>query len=180
MTVVFSDIRGFSTITDSLEPEEIVQLLNSYHSEMMQIIHRYGGTLNKIMGDGLVVFFGDPVDMEDHAQRAVDMAIQMQKKANELDKKWRSLGHRLGIGIGINTGYMTVGNIGSPDHKEYTVIGNQVNIAARLEQMAKPGQILITQRTLSHIKADISTRFMGEIEVKGIHNAIKIYEIPTF
>ena len=180
MTVVFSDIRGFSAITDSLEPEEIVELLNSYHSEMIQIIHHYGGTLNKIMGDGLVVFFGDPVDMQDHAQRAVDMAAQMQKKAHELDKQWRTYGHKLGIGIGINTGYMTVGNIGPADHKEYTVIGNQVNIAARLEQMAKPGQILITHRTLAYIKSDISPKFMGEIKVKGIHNPIKIYEISTF
>ena len=180
MTVVFSDIRGFSAITDSLEPEEIVHLLNNYHSEMIRIIHKYGGTLNKIMGDGLLIFFGDPVDMDDHAERAVQTAIEMQKKASKLRQHWRSFGHDLGIGIGMNTGYMTVGNIGSEDHKEYTVIGNQVNIAARLEQMAKPGQILTTQRTLAHIKREIPAKLVGEIQVKGIHSPIKIYDISTF
>ena len=180
MTIVFSDIRNFSSITDSLEPEEIVQLLNEYHSEMIEIVHNYGGTLNKIMGDGLVIFFGDPVDMDDHAHRAVHMAIEMQRRVKRLRKHWQSYGHDLGIGIGINTGYMTVGNIGSEAHKEYTVIGNQVNIAARLEQMAGAGQILATQRTLSQLNGAVQAEPMGEIEVKGIHSPIKIYKIPVF
>ncbi|RLB32572.1 MAG: adenylate cyclase, partial [Deltaproteobacteria bacterium] len=180
MTIVFSDIRNFSSITDSLEPEEIVQLLNEYHSEMIEIVHSYGGTLNKIMGDGLVIFFGDPVDMDDHAHRAVHMAIEMQRRVKRLRKHWQSYGHDLGIGIGINTGYMTVGNIGSEAHKEYTVIGNQVNIAARLEQMAGAGQILATQRTLSQLNGAVQAEPMGEIEVKGIHSPIKIYKIPVF
>ncbi|MBW2082970.1 MAG: hypothetical protein JRI39_07750 [Deltaproteobacteria bacterium] len=180
MTVVFSDIRNFSAITDSLEPEEIVQLLNCYHSEMIEVIHRYGGTLNKIMGDGLVIFFGDPLDMDDHADRAVQMAIEMQRRTHKIRDQWQAFGHDLEVGIGINTGYMTVGNIGSEAHKEYTVIGNQVNIAARLEQMAGPGQILVTQRTLAHIKTRAQAKPVGEIEVKGIHNPVKIFEIPVF
>lgn len=180
MTVVFSDIRNFSAITDSLEPEEIIRLLNRYHCEMIDIIHEYGGTLNKIMGDGLVIFFGDPVDIDDHADRAVQMAIKMQKSISRMREQWQAFGHDLAVGIGINTGYMTVGNIGSDSHKEYTVIGNQVNIAARLEQMAAPGQILVTQRTLAHLKVRIETSLAGEIEVKGIHEPIKIFEIPVF
>ncbi|MBW1732316.1 MAG: hypothetical protein JRH08_15385 [Deltaproteobacteria bacterium] len=180
MTVVFSDIRGFSAITDSLEPEEIVYLLNSYHSEMIKIIHKYDGTLNKIMGDGLVIFFGDPIHMNDHADRAVRMAMDMQIKVQELKKQWRAFGHDLGVGIGINTGYMTVGNIGSEALRDYTVIGNQVNIAARLEQMAKPDQILITQRTLAHLTKQIPAQLIGEIEVKGIHTPIKVYTVSNF
>ncbi len=179
MTVVFSDIRGFSTLTDSLEPEEIFDLLNNYLKEMIKIIHTYEGTLNKIMGDGLLIFFGDPVEIPDHPQRAVDMALDMQQKVSELKKDWEAFGHNLGIGIGINTGYVTVGNIGSDIHRDYTVIGNQVNVAARLESMAKPGEILISKRTFSLLK-DISQAFyMGKTEIKGLHNPIEIYKVQV-
>ncbi|MBW2105179.1 MAG: adenylate/guanylate cyclase domain-containing protein [Deltaproteobacteria bacterium] len=152
MTVLFSDIRGFSDITDALESEEIILLLNNYLSEMIKLIHKYEGTLDKIIGDGIMVFFGDPVSIPDHAQRAVLLAIDMQKKADQLNDEWLSYGHDLNIGIGINTGYMTVGNIGSEFHRDYTVIGNQVNVAARLESKAKPAEILISQRTYSKAK----------------------------
>ncbi|MFC1534974.1 adenylate/guanylate cyclase domain-containing protein [Thermodesulfobacteriota bacterium] len=122
MTVMFSDIRGFSTLTDNLEPEELFHLLDNYLSEMTKLIHQYEGTLNKIIGDGMLIFFGDPVTMEDHAQRSILMAIEMQKKAVELKKEWHRYGHEFGMGIGINTGYMTVGSIGSNMHMDYIVI----------------------------------------------------------
>jgi len=128
MTVLFSDIRNFSALTDSLEPEEIFNLLDRYLSEMIRLIHRYEGTLNKIIGDGMLVFFGDPIPMDDHAQRAVKLAIDMQKNVAESRGHWLQYGHELTIGIGINTGYMSVGNIGSETHRDYTVIGNQVNV----------------------------------------------------
>ncbi len=177
MTVVFTDIRGFSNITDSLEAEEIFHLLNGYLTEMVEIIHRHEGTLNKVMGDGLVIFFGDPVEMEDHALRAVRMAVEMQKKVAELQKEWEGFGHKLGVGIGINTGYMTVGSLGSDILKDYTVIGNQVNIAARVEAMAGPGQILITHRTYNQIKDAIEAKEFGEVRVKGFHLPVKVYEV---
>lgn len=177
MTVVFSDIRGFSSLTDSLEPEEIFHLLNVYLSEMVKIVHDYDATLNKIVGDGLVVFFNDPVPVKDHAERAVLMAVDMQRRVTELKEAWRQFGHELNLGIGINTGYMNVGNIGPETHKDYTVIGNQVNVAARLESLAKPGQILISQRTFSQVKAPIRVEEMGEIYVKGIHHPIKTYNV---
>ena len=139
MTVLFTDIRNFSTMTDSLEPEELFHLLDRYLCEMTTLIHNYEGTLNKIIGDGMLVFFGDPIKMDDHAQRSVLMAIEMQKKVAEIKADWLHYGHELGIGIGVNTGYMTVGNIGSDMHMDYTVIGNQVNVASRLVSMAKPG-----------------------------------------
>jgi class 3 adenylate cyclase len=179
MTVLFSDIRGFSTLTDSLEPEELFSLLNSYISEMTKLIHKYEGTLNKIIGDGMLVFFGDPIPMEDHAQRSVFMAIDMQKKIIELKEEWLRYGYELGMGIGINTGYMTVGNIGSDMHMDYTVIGNQVNVAARLESLAKPGQILISQRTYSRINSLVDVEKIGEIKVKGIHNPVITYNVKT-
>jgi class 3 adenylate cyclase len=177
MTILFSDIRNFSVLTDSLEPEEIFQVLDEYLSEMTKLIHQYDGTLNKIIGDGLLVFFGDPIPMKDHAQRAVLMGVDMQRMVGELRQEWLQYGHELGIGIGINTGYMTVGNIGSDIYKDYTVIGNQVNVAARLESLAKPGQILVSQRTYSRVRDLVEVEKVGEIKVKGIHNPIITYNV---
>jgi len=180
MTVVFSDIRGFSTLTDDLEPEEIFHLLDRYLSEMIKIVHRFDGTLNKIIGDGLLIFFGDPIFMEDHAERAVRMAVEMQKKVSELRREWKEYGHDLGVGIGINTGYMTVGNIGSEIHRDYTVIGNQVNVASRLESMATAGQILISQRTYSKVELLVEAQGIGEVKVKGIHAPVRTYNVTAF
>lgn len=181
MTVLFSDIRSFSSFTENLEPEELFQLLHKYLAEMTRIIHEYEGTLNKIIGDGLLVFFGDPVDMPDHAERAVKTAMDMQRKVAELKSEWLQYGHELGIGIGINTGYMTVGNIGSDLHKDYTVIGNQVNVASRLESMAKPGQILVSHRTFSTVRHLVEAEKIGEVRVKGISHPIITYDlkVPT-
>ncbi|MBU2498446.1 MAG: adenylate/guanylate cyclase domain-containing protein, partial [Proteobacteria bacterium] len=180
MTVLFSDIRNFSSFTERLEPEELFQLLDKYLSEMTKLIHQYEGTLNKIVGDGMLVFFGDPIPMEDHAERAVMMAIEMQKKVTDLKHEWLQYGHELGIGIGINTGYMTIGNIGSDIHKDYTVIGNQVNIAARLETLAKAGQILISRRTYTRVKELVEVERMGEVKVKGIQNLVEAYVVKVF
>ncbi len=177
LTVVFTDIRGFSSVTDSLEAEELFHLLDRYLSEMIKIIHHHDGTLNKIIGDGLLIFFGDPIPMEDHAERAVRMAIDMQRKVTELKDEWQRYGHELGIRIGINTGFVTVGNIGSDIHRDYTVIGNQVNVAARLETTAGVHQILISQRTYSQVEGMVKVKEMGEIEVKGIHTRIKTYNV---
>lgn len=182
MTVMFVDIRNFSSVTDSIEPEELFHLLDKYLTEMTTLIHEYDGTLNKIMGDGLLIFFGDPISIEDHAQRAVMMAVDMQKKAMELRDEWLQYGHELGIGIGINTGYMTVGNIGSDAHMDYTVIGNQVNVAARLESIAKAGQILISQRTYTRVKDLGLAEFddIGGIQVKGINTPVVTYNVKVF
>jgi len=177
MTVVFTDIRGFSNLTDSLEPEELFHLLTRYFSEMIKIIHLYDGTVNKIVGDGLLIFFGDPIPMEDHAERAVRMSIDMQKRIEDLSGEWGQYGHELGVGIGINSGFVTVGNVGSDAYRDYTIIGNQVNVAARLETSAKAGQILISQRTDSLVKGLIEVEEIGVVKVKGIHNPIKTYSV---
>ncbi|MEJ2726866.1 MAG: adenylate/guanylate cyclase domain-containing protein, partial [Deltaproteobacteria bacterium] len=172
MTVVFTDIRNFSSLTEYLEPEELFQLLDVYLSEMTSLIHRYDGTLNKINGDGMLIFFGDPIPLHDHAKRAVMMAVDMQSKVSGLKKEWLQYGHELGLGIGINTGYMTVGSIGSDTHKDYTVLGNQVNVASRLESLAQPGQILISQRTYSRVKDMVEAEEVGEIRVKGLSHPV--------
>jgi len=177
MSVVFTDIRGFSSLADSLEPEELFHLLDRYLSEMIRIVYNYDGTLNKIVGDGMLVFFGDPIQVADHCERAVSMAIDMQKKVADLKNEWLAFGHKLGIGIGINSAFMTVGNMGSDMHRDYTVIGNQVNVAARLESQAKAGQILISQRTYSKVKDLVKEEKMGAIRVKGIHDPVMTYNI---
>ena len=179
MTVVFSDIRNFTSFTENLEPEELFPLMDKYLSEMTKIIHQYDGTLNKIIGDGLLVFYGDPIPMTDHAQRAVMMAIDMQKKIVELKDEWLEYGHDFGVGIGINTGYMTVGNIGSDIHKDYTVIGNQVNVASRLESLAKGGQILVSQRTYSKVKSLVEVEKVGIIQVQGLRDPVVTYNVKV-
>jgi len=180
MTVLFTDIRNFSTITDSIEPEELFHLLDGYLTEMTKLIHHYDGTLNKIIGDGILIFFGDPIPIKDHAQRAVLMAIDMQKKVADLKDEWLKYGYELGIGIGINTGYMSVGNIGSDIHMDYTVIGNQVNVSSRLESEAKSGQILISQRTYLRVKDLVEVKETKKIKVKGIHNPVVTYYVKVF
>ncbi len=177
MSILFVDIRGFSNLTDSVEPDEIILLLNNYLSEMTKLIYKHDGTLAKIIGDGLMVFFGDPVTIPDHAQKTVLLAIDMQNTIKHLKDKWLSYGHELSIGIGINTGYMTVGNIGSKFHKDYTVIGRQVNIASRLESMAKPGEILITERTYKSAKNIAEFKEMGPLRLKGINLPISTYSV---
>lgn len=177
MTVMFTDIRDFTACTESLEPEELFGLLDKYISEMTKLIHRFDGTLDKIIGDGMLIFFGDPLPMEDHAQKSVLMAIEMQKKVNELKEEWQYFGYDFGMGIGINTGYMTVGNIGSDMHMDYTVIGNQVNVASRLESRARPGQILVSQRTFSRVKHLVEAEEIGEIAVKGVKNPVMTYNV---
>jgi adenylate cyclase len=144
---------------------------------MTGLIHRHEGTLDKIIGDGIMVFFGDPVSIPDHAQRAVQLAVDMQLTIGHLKDEWSSYGHDLNIGIGINTGYMTVGNVGSEFHRDYTVIGNQVNVAARLESMAKPGEILVSQRTYSKAKDIAQFERAGTFTLKGIHSPVTVYRV---
>ncbi|MBW1686708.1 MAG: GAF domain-containing protein [Deltaproteobacteria bacterium] len=178
LTVFFSDIRGFTALSDEIEPEETIDLLNRYLSEMTKLIYEYEGTLDKFMGDGIMVFFGDPVDQEDHAARAVKMSVAMQKKMDELQAQWSKAGRKpLSIGIGINTGYVTVGGIGSEHHLDYTVIGNQVNLAARLESVAAGGEIIMSHATYGEVGELVEVEDRGEVTVKGLARPVKIYRV---
>ncbi len=184
MTIFFIDIRGFTTISEKVEPEELLDMLNNYFSEVTKIIFDYGGTVGKFMGDGIMGFFGDPEECPDHAQKAVTMALEIQKRINKLNGEGFFWGEfPLSVGIGINTGYVTVGSIGPENHQDYTVIGRHVNLAARLESTAKPGQILISQRTYKQVKNTIEAEKIGEIEeigeiaVKGFEKPVKVYNV---
>jgi len=183
LTFFFSDIKDFTMITDALEPEDMAIIINEYLAEMTEIINKYQGTLAQVIGDGLYVFFGAPksTNDSDHAIRCLKMAIDMQLKMKELNKKWIKVGvdEELQIRCGINTGMATVGGYGSSERKEYTAMGMQVNIAARLESACKPGHILINHSTWVLVKEDIPCAEMGKIEVKGYHLPIKVYEVET-
>lgn len=129
------------------------------------------------MGDGILAFFGDPLEFENHAERAVRTAIEMESAVKSLQAKWVEVGGNLNVNIGISTGYVTVGNIGSNERMEYTVIGNQVNLAQRLQSAAKNGQILISQRTFSMVKDVFETDETEDLTLKGIHNPVAAYNV---
>lgn len=178
LTILFSDIVGFSALSDKLEPEEAQALLNEYFEEMTGIVFRYKGTIDKFIGDGLMVLWGDPLPCEDHPLQAVKCAIEMQKRLKELKVSWQSEGRsNFNIRIGINTGWMTVGNMGSKQRMSYTVIGKQVNLAQRLQASAEPGAILISERTNALIKGEIAAQEIGKIAVKGFERPINAFRI---
>lgn len=179
LTIMFSDIRKFSTLSDKISPETIHKLLNMYFSRMNEIAFQYDGFVDKFIGDGLLCFFGDPIAHEDHALRAVRAAIDMQRAVRELGPMiQQELGlNPIVIRIGINTGFVIVGNMGSAERMEYTVLGSEVNLAQRLESSATPGQVMISEHTYQHVKSHITGRDMGEIQVKGFERKIKVYEV---
>jgi class 3 adenylate cyclase len=180
LTVFFSDIRGFSAMSEEMEPEELVHMLNRYFQEMTQIIFYHGGTLGSFLGDGIMGFFGYPVEHPDHALRAIKMSLEMESKLKELNSQgWFNfpLFAPLQIGIGINTGYVTLGYIGSESHRDYTIVGTNVNLTSRLEEMALPGQILISQRTYNLVRDDVEVEEVGEFTLKGFHSQVSVYNV---
>ncbi len=179
LTILFSDIRGFTPLSESMEPEEISALLNDYFTRMTAVLFRHEGTLDKFMGDAVMAFFGDPVPYEDHAVKAVKVALEMQAEIVELKKKWISEDRKsFDVGIGINTGEVTVGNHGSTDFFDYTVLGDNVNLTARLESNAKKGQILISHSTYEEIKEkNFIVNKLEPIMVKGKSKPVQIYEV---
>jgi adenylate cyclase len=181
LTLFFSDIKGFSEVADTIEPEELSRILNEYLSEMTEIAERYEATVDKFVGDAIMVFFGAPVATHDrdHALRAVRMAIEMQARLAELRAKWTREGieEPFAVRIGINTGVASVGNFGSKGRVDYTAIGRQVNLAARLQVNCDPGKILLSHSTWSLVQDNIACVPKGEIQVKGFHQLVKVYEV---
>lgn len=184
VTVFFSDIQGFSSLSEELESETITDLLNSYLTEMTKIVAKHKGTIDKFMGDGLMVIFGDTQSQGLKADciRCASMAIDMRKKMKELQTKWYNQGIKkpLRIRMGINTGYCTVGTFGTSHYMEYTSLGTHVNLASRLESAAEAGEILISHETWSLIKEVIMCRDKGEITVKGFSHPVKVYQVVDF
>ncbi len=177
ITITFVDIRGFTVISEITEPEDLLLILNRFYEKMIAIAHSYDGTINKIMGDGLLILFNDIYDMDDHALRAVRMAVDMQKAMVEINKELEPVVDRLGIGIGINTGHAFLGPIGSNLLKDYTVIGKEVNITTRIQSMAQPGEILLTKRTLSFLADRVVVEFLKKVPIKGVSQPVEIYRL---
>lgn len=180
LTILFSDIKGFTTYAASEPPDQIQRLLNEYFDAMVEIVFKYEGTVDKFIGDGLMVFFGDPEPQQDHAVRCVRAAIEMQKRVRELRARWQSESKMsISIRIGINTGLVVVGNMGSARRLSYTVLGSEVNLAQRLEANAPPDGILISPRTSELVKDSVRVLPPRQIQVKGLEEPITVYEVPV-
>ncbi|HTX19090.1 MAG TPA: adenylate/guanylate cyclase domain-containing protein [Bacteroidota bacterium] len=178
ITIMFSDIKSFTTYSSTMTPEEISTTLNEYFGAMTEIVFRYGGTVDKFIGDGLMVFYGAPEPQPDHAIRCVRAAIEMQKKCREFKARWEPMGRLpLKIRIGINTGEVVVGDLGSPRRMEYTVLGSDVNLAQRLESNAPVEGIMISGSTYRHVKDLVPIRPLDPIKVKGLDTPITVYEV---
>jgi class 3 adenylate cyclase len=181
LTVMFSDIADFTETTESLESEELTSLLNHYLTEMSKIALNYGATIDKYVGDAVMLFFGDPESRgaKEDAIACVEMAIAMQRQMSKLQAEWRDGGleQPFQLRIGINTGYCTVGNFGSEDRMDYTIIGNEVNLAARLQSHAEIGGILMANETYSLVKDTVLTEEQDAISVKGIAKPVRTYKV---
>jgi len=178
ITIFFSDIRGFTPMSEVLSAEEVVHILNEYFTAMTAIIFKYEGTLDKFMGDAIMAVFGAPIEMADHAERAVLAAIEMSEKMKQLQAKWKTEGKKeVNIGIGINTGEAVVGNIGSNERMEYTAIGDNVNLTQRLESVAEKGQILISSATYEKVKHKVIANMLDPIKVKGKTEKVIAYSV---
>ena len=177
LTVVYLDLRGFTAFAESTEPEEVMDVLHEYHAAMGELISSHEGTLEHFAGDGMMIFFNDPVPVDNAAERAARMALAMRERVEALTNKWRKLGHELGFGVGIAQGYATIGAIGYEGRWEYGAIGSVPNLAARLCGEAKPSEILISQRLLGSIEALVETESCGELTLKGFHRPVTAFKI---
>lgn len=181
LTVFFSDIQGFTDMTDRLEAEALSEILNTYLSEMSRIADECGGTIDKFIGDGIMIFFGDPDSLGRRADAlaCVRMALRMKERAAQLRDRWTEyIGpNPLHIRMGINTGYCTVGNFGSEDRLDYTIVGGAVNVASRLEETAGPDQIQISHATYSLVKDEVYCRPIGDVRLKGLSHELRTYEV---
>lgn len=177
ITVVFLDLRGFTAFAETAEPEEVMGVLREYHTAMGQLVLVHEGTLERFTGDGMMIFFNDPVAVANPAERAIRMALQMRQSVADLTVKWRKLGYELDFGIGIAQGYATIGGIGFEGRWDYGAIGTVTNLASRLCGEAKPGQILVSQRLLGTLEELVDVEAIGELTLKGFHRPINAHNI---
>jgi class 3 adenylate cyclase len=177
IVVVFCDLRGYTAFTETAEPEEVLDFLREYHGALGPLVAQFEGTLDQFSGDGIMVFFNDPVPIPDPAERAVKMAVAMREVAAKLIVDWRERGRELGFGAGIAQGYATLGQIGFAERSGYTAIGTVCNVAARLCAEAKDGQILLSQRVNVALKGSIVTEQMGALALKGLTQPVVAYNV---
>ena len=176
VTVLFADIRGFTALSENIEPEAVVELLNKYFTEMIEIIFKYEGTLDKIVGDELMVVYGSPVEIVNAEDKAVNTAIEMQSKLAKMNKY---LSHPIDIGIGINSGKVICGNIGSEIRSDFTVIGDNVNLAARLCSFAKAKEIIISNNTFKNLDSQHKLEEIPPFSVKGKRHKILAFKVNS-
>jgi class 3 adenylate cyclase/putative methionine-R-sulfoxide reductase with GAF domain len=177
IVVVFCDMRGFTAFAERAEPEEVMALLRDYHAALGPIVARFEGTLDHYSGDGVMVFFNDPLPTPEPAKRAIEMAVAMREAAQQVLKTWRRHGHDLGFGVGISQGYATLGQIGFAERMDYTAIGTVTNLAARLCSEAKDGQILISRRVAVAVEDNAKLEEIGEVSLKGLSQAVAVYNV---
>ena len=178
VTVLFCDIRGFTPLSERLDPEGVVLLLNEFYNLMIETTFKNDGTLDKFLGDGVMCVFGAPIARDDHAMQAVRTALDMQAGIAALSHRFVQEGRPpIAVGIGVSAGEVVAGTVGSEDRMEYTAIGDSVNLAARLEALARPGQILISQQTLAMVDDRVRTKAMGAVRVKGKEDEVQVYEV---
>lgn len=177
ITALFCDLRGFTGFSESSDPEDVMALLRDYHASIGGIINKYNGTLERYAGDGVMVVFNDPMPVDNPARQAVLMAVDLRAAIGGLIEKWRKLGHDIGYGIGIAHGFATLGTIGFEGRFDYSAIGTVCNVASRLCDEAKSGQILISPRVLSAVEEDITVESIGDFALKGIRRAVAAYNV---
>ncbi len=179
ITVVFCDLRGFTAFAETAEPEEVMAVLREYHSGVGTLIHKHEGTLDRFMGDGVMVLFNDPLRCPDPSVRAVKMAVEMRETVTQMAQGWRKHGHDLGFGMGIAHGYATLGRIGFEGRFDYSAIGTVVNLAARLCSEALDGQILIDPKVQLAVENLAAIEPAGELTLKGLHRPVKAFNISA-
>jgi adenylate cyclase len=177
IVVVFCDMRGFTAFAESSEPEEVMGVLREYHTALGELIFRYEGTLERFTGDGLMVFFNDPIPLDDPAHRAVEMALAMRDRVATLVASWSRLGHDLGFAVGIAQGFATLGRIGYEGRFDYAAIGTVTNLAARLCGEADAGQVLVSQRVFSAVDEVFVGHSVGALKLKGFSRPIRAFEV---
>ena len=177
ITVVFLDLRGFTAFAETAEPEEVMGVLREYHAEMGRLILAHEGTLERFAGDGIMVFFNDPVPVPDPAERAIRMALAMREGVSDLLTTWRKRGFELGFGAGLAQGYATIGAIGFEGRVDYGAIGTVTNLASRLCGEARPGQILVSQRLLTTVEELVEAEAVGELSLKGFHRPVTAFNV---
>jgi adenylate cyclase len=177
ITVVFLDLRGFTAFSDSAEPEEVLEVLRGYHKAMGRIIFAYEGTVERFTGDGIMIFFNDPVPTSDHSERAVRMALEMQRAVGDLQVDWSKQGYDLAQGIGLVTGYATLGEVGFEGRRDYAAIGNVTNLAARLSSAAGGGQTYTDRKTAAKLEHLIETEYVEDMSLKGLVRPVAVFSI---
>ncbi len=179
ISVVFCDLRGFTAFSETAEPEESLAVLRDYHQAVGAAVFRHEGTLEHFAGDGVMVWFNDPVPQDDHALRAARMAIAVRERMVEQFEKWEKRGHKLGFGAGIAMGHATLGRIGFEGRYDYGAVGNVTNLAQRLSAEAKPGQILVSQRVFAAIEAAVESESVGELLLKGYSRPVPAFSVVS-